>query len=64
MIRCFFQTRFHDDDGRPHLHVVAECPRHYFLTYIVNENFPLLYRFNKLLIRYAEAGMQNYVSQF
>lgn len=50
------QTRYLNDDGTPKLHVVKECPRHYFLTYIVYKDFPLLYRFNKLILRYTEAG--------
>lgn len=53
-----FQTRYINVDGTPKLHVVKECPRHYFLTYIVYKDFPLLYRFNKLILRYTEAGLR------
>lgn len=38
--------------------VVTECPRHYFLTYIVYKDWPLLHRFNKVLLRFAEGGKQ------
>lgn len=38
------------------LHVIKECPRHYFLAYIVYRDWPLLPRFNQLLQRFSEGG--------
>lgn len=43
-------------DGTPMLHVMKECPRHYFLSYMVYRDWPLLYRFNKLMLRLSEGG--------
>lgn len=48
---------FLNSDGSPKLHIVKECPRHYFITYIVRRNWPLLPRFNKVLYRLAEGGL-------
>lgn len=39
------------------MHVIRECPRHYFLTFIVYKDWPLLSRFNKLMLRIAEGGL-------
>lgn len=41
----------------PKLHVIKECPRHHFLTYIVHRDWPMLYRFNRVLLRMAEGGV-------
>lgn len=38
------------------LHVIKDCPRHYFLAYIVYRDWPLLPRFNQLLQRFSEGG--------
>lgn len=45
-----------DADGKPKLHVIKECPRHHFLTYIVYRDWPFLSRFNRVLSRFAEGG--------
>lgn len=52
-----FQTKFLYPDGSPKLHVIKECPRHYFLTYIVRRGWPFLPRFNMVMTRLAEAGL-------
>lgn len=52
-----FQTKYLNKDGSPKLHVIKDCPRHYFLTYIVYRDWPMLYRFNKILHHLAEAGL-------
>lgn len=56
LIRFYFQTKFLHRDGSPKLHVIKECPRHYFLTYIIRKGWPLLPRFNQVIDRLAEAG--------
>lgn len=56
-VTVMIQTRYYRPDGSPKVHVVSECPRHYFLTYIVSKDWPLQPRFNKLLMRFAEGGL-------
>lgn len=51
-----FQTTFQRPDGSAFVHVVEECPRHYFLAYIVKKGWPLLPRFNYILSKFSEAG--------
>lgn len=50
---------YHRNDGSTRLHVVKECPRDYFLVYIVREGWPLFPRFNNILRRFSEAGLLN-----
>lgn len=38
------------------LHVMKDCPRHYFLSYITYKDWPLLNRFNKIMLRLSEGG--------
>lgn len=54
------QTKYLNADGSPQLHVVAECPRHYYLTYISRRDWPFLPRFNKILFRLSESGFTKY----
>lgn len=50
------QTKYLNVDGSPKLHVIQECPRHYYLTYITRKDWPFLPKFNKILFRLAEGG--------
>lgn len=54
------QTKYLKADGSPMLHVVKECPRHYYLTYITRKDWPFLPKFNKILIRLAEGGFTKF----
>jgi hypothetical protein len=38
---------------------MSQCPRHYFLGYIVPKGSPFLPQLNNLIRRYAEAGLIN-----
>lgn len=51
------QNRFVNSDKNPILHVVRECPRLYYLSYIVRKGSPLLQSIDNI-VRYAfEAGV-------
>lgn len=50
------QTTYQRPDGSAYVHVVEECPRHYFLAYIVKKGWPLLPRVNHILSKFSEAG--------
>lgn len=51
------QNRFVNSDKNPILHVVRECPRLYYLSYIVRKGSPLLQSIDNI-VRYAfEAGL-------
>lgn len=60
LLNVFFQlllqTKYLNVDGSPKLHVIQECPRHYYLTYITRKDWPFLPKFNKILYRLAEGG--------
>lgn len=51
-----FQTTYQRPDGSAFVHVINECPRHYFLAYIVKKGWPFLSCFNYMLIKFSEAG--------
>lgn len=56
----FFQTKYKNADGSSKLHIVEECPSHYYLTYLTRKDWPFLPEFNKILIRLAEGGFIKY----
>lgn len=56
-VDIIIKTKYLDDYGSPLLNVIAECPRHYFLTYIVRKGWPFLPKFNQMIARFAEAGL-------
>ncbi|KAJ9583702.1 hypothetical protein L9F63_021955 [Diploptera punctata] len=45
-----------NSDGSPLLHIVEECPRLYFLAYIVRKGSPYLPAINKIVLRLIESG--------
>ncbi|XP_031622960.1 uncharacterized protein LOC116340548 [Contarinia nasturtii] len=55
-VQLIMKTKYLNPDGTSKLHVVKECPRHYYLTYVVTKDWPLLYRFSRVLQRFAEGG--------
>ena len=50
------QTKYSKPDGSPLLHIVEECPRHYYLTYIMKRGSPFISQLNMVLMQYYEAG--------
>lgn len=56
-VDIIIKTKYLDDYGSPLLHVIRECPRHYFLTYIVRKGWPFLPKFNQMIARFAESGL-------
>lgn len=56
-VDIIIKSKYLDDYGSPLLNVIKECPRHYFLTYIVRKGWPFLPKFNQMMERYAEAGL-------
>lgn len=58
-----YKDKYTLPDGTVLLNTVKECPRAYYLSYIVRKGFPLLPRFDEILLRFFEAGntgMANY----
>lgn len=56
-VDIIIKTKYLDDDGSPLLNVINECPRHYFLTYIVRKGWPFLPKFNQMIEFFTEAGL-------
>ena len=57
-----FQTGFTRNDGSRMVHVVDECPGHFYLSYIVRKGWPLLSRFSQVLIKFGESGKPTRIS--
>lgn len=53
----FLQTRYELPDGSVLLHVVKDCPRAYYMSYIVKKGWPLLPEFSNKIIQLFEAGL-------
>jgi hypothetical protein len=48
---------FHNSDGTFQLHIVEECPRTYFLAYIIPKGSPFLLRINTIITQFVESGI-------
>ncbi|KAK9887161.1 hypothetical protein WA026_020612 [Henosepilachna vigintioctopunctata] len=58
--KYYIEANFTNDEGRPLLHVVEECPISYFITYIVPLGSPYIKRINELIMEFSEAGLIEY----
>ncbi|CAH0564203.1 unnamed protein product [Brassicogethes aeneus] len=53
----FLKTKYIGPDGNPLLHIVKECPKSYFMAYILPVGSPLLPRINWFLRKLTESGL-------
>lgn len=51
------RTKFMDDDGYPLLNVMNDCPRVYYIGYIVRRGWPFAGDFSRIITRFKEAGL-------
>lgn len=56
-INLIMTTKYELNDGSPLLHLVPECPRTYYLAYIVKRGWPFLSTFSMAIRRFSEAGL-------
>uniref|UniRef100_A0A336MYF5 CSON003021 protein n=1 Tax=Culicoides sonorensis TaxID=179676 RepID=A0A336MYF5_CULSO len=50
-------TKFMRDDGYPLLHVMQNCPRSYYIGYMVRKGWPFAGDFSRLITKFKEAGL-------
>lgn len=55
-ISVIIKTKYELPNGKVLLHVIEECPRVYYLAYIVRKGWPFAPYFNDILSRFFEAG--------
>lgn len=53
----FFQTKYSNRDGTPLVHIMKNCLRFYYISYIVRKNYPFSQDFNQVFGRFQEAGL-------
>lgn len=51
------EMNFTLSNGEPRLHVVQECPRFFYLNYIVYKGYPFLRQINRYLMAINSAGL-------
>lgn len=54
--RMEFQTQYEMSDGSVLLHVIKDCPRSYYMSYIVKKGWPLLPTFGNRIRSLFEGG--------
>lgn len=52
-----FQTQYELPDGSVLLHVIKDCPRAYYMSYIVKKGWPLLPAFSNKIRQLFESGL-------
>lgn len=52
----FTQTQYEFSDGSTLLHVIKECPRSYYMSFIVKKGWPLLPSFSHRIRKLFEGG--------
>lgn len=55
-LNVIINSEFMSPDGSPLVHIVDECPRDYYVSYITRKDWPLLPSFNRKLMLFTEAG--------
>lgn len=55
-VSLIVNNQYTKKDGTPMLFAVPECPRSYYLAYVVKKGWPFTKLFNQLIIRLFEAG--------
>lgn len=51
------KTKFMRSDGYPLLHVMTECPRSFYIGYMVRKGWPFAADFSRMIISFKEAGL-------
>lgn len=51
------RTKFMRNDGYPLLHVMKECPRSYYIGYMVRKGWPFAKDISRMIVNFREAGL-------
>uniref|UniRef100_A0A336LMD1 CSON011075 protein n=1 Tax=Culicoides sonorensis TaxID=179676 RepID=A0A336LMD1_CULSO len=58
--RIIIKSKFTDSNGLPLIHIMKNCLRFYYISYIVRKNYPFTEDFDRIFGYFTEAGLINH----